>query len=191
MPIVTLNKVKTFLNITDTTKDALITALIPEIEADFLLIRNKPFIVITGNLTTGAEFITNVERFDPNNTLYYQRYERLLSDDQIDHLFDQICEGMTVSDIAGTKVYGKIINIDKFNQQITLDADASATATGEKLYIYPEGCQLAAAEMLKYMMNKKYAQSESFGDYSFSSEEMVSGYPKSITNKIRRFISFT
>lgn len=43
MAIVTLSEVKTFLQITDTSKDTLITALIPAIEADYLKIRNYAF----------------------------------------------------------------------------------------------------------------------------------------------------
>lgn len=43
MAIVTLEQVKTFLQITTDAKDDLIEALIPEVEADFLLIRNREF----------------------------------------------------------------------------------------------------------------------------------------------------
>lgn len=43
MAIVTLANAKTFLQITGTDKDDVITALIPEIEADFLSIRNAAF----------------------------------------------------------------------------------------------------------------------------------------------------
>jgi len=43
MAITTLSEVKTLLSITDTDRDALIEALIPEVEADYLIIRNWPF----------------------------------------------------------------------------------------------------------------------------------------------------
>lgn len=43
MAITTLDSVKIFLQITDTTRDTLIEELIPQVEADFLLIRNIPF----------------------------------------------------------------------------------------------------------------------------------------------------
>ena len=43
MAIVDLETVKTFLQITDDTKDDLIEKLIPQVEADFLLIRNREF----------------------------------------------------------------------------------------------------------------------------------------------------
>lgn len=41
--IVTLEQVKMFLQITGDAKDDLIEALIPEVEADYLLIRNREF----------------------------------------------------------------------------------------------------------------------------------------------------
>ena len=41
--IVTLDRVKTFLQITGTSKDDLITALIPMVEHDYIMIRNKEF----------------------------------------------------------------------------------------------------------------------------------------------------
>jgi hypothetical protein len=43
MAIITRTTAKTLLQISDTTKDALIDALIPQVEGDFLLIRNKAF----------------------------------------------------------------------------------------------------------------------------------------------------
>jgi hypothetical protein len=43
MPIVTRETAKTFLGITDTSKDAQIDLLIPAVENDYLLIRGLPF----------------------------------------------------------------------------------------------------------------------------------------------------
>lgn len=43
MAIITLERAKLFNQITTSTKDALIDALIPQVEGDFLLIRNKAF----------------------------------------------------------------------------------------------------------------------------------------------------
>lgn len=56
MAITTLANAKTLLNITTTTKNAWITALIPQVEYDYQQIRNKPFDVGTKvNITaTGA-----------------------------------------------------------------------------------------------------------------------------------------
>jgi hypothetical protein len=43
MAIITLARAKLFLQITDTTRDALIEALIPEVEADYERLRNRDF----------------------------------------------------------------------------------------------------------------------------------------------------
>lgn len=43
MAITTLQKVKTILQITDNSKDALITELIPLVEEDYQVLRRKPF----------------------------------------------------------------------------------------------------------------------------------------------------
>jgi hypothetical protein len=43
MAITNLENVKTILGITSSATDSYITALIPMVEADYLLIRNKPF----------------------------------------------------------------------------------------------------------------------------------------------------
>ena len=51
MAITTLANVKTYLGLTTTAKDAIITFLIPQVESDFLRIRNKPF---ETDATTGA-----------------------------------------------------------------------------------------------------------------------------------------
>ena len=43
MAITTISKVKTILHLQDNSLDAVISELIPLVEADYLLIRNKPF----------------------------------------------------------------------------------------------------------------------------------------------------
>lgn len=191
MPITNTTTVKTFLKITDSASDALIAALIPEVEADFIMLQNRPLIVITGNITTGSAVIASVARYRNDIGIYNQIVFEgdELNDDQIDHLFDQLEEGATVSDVTGLKVFGRIVSVDKLNQTVTISANSSETATGKKLYIYPAGSQLVAAEMIKHMMNKKSLQSESLGDYSYTNEQMINGYPESITKKIRRYVS--
>ncbi len=54
--ITTLDKARTILGVTDS--DALIEELIPMVEADYLLIRNKAFDEVDGEVVypTGAEF---------------------------------------------------------------------------------------------------------------------------------------
>jgi hypothetical protein len=51
MAITNLENVKTILGITSSVTDSYITALIPMVEADYLLIRNKPFDLDTDGIT--------------------------------------------------------------------------------------------------------------------------------------------
>jgi hypothetical protein len=190
MPIVTIEKVNLFGRIEGIGNDILIQELIPEIEADYLMLRNRPFPVISGNITDGSAVISLVQRYDAD-VVEYQNGNNFNGEnyDYYDHLFDELTEGMTVSDVTGSNVFGKIISIDKLNQAITLDSNSKETVFGKKLYVYPVGCQLVASEMIKYQMSKRYVGSESFGDYSFTNEQMIGGYPKSIVGKINRFVS--
>jgi hypothetical protein len=113
MAITTLSEVKTFLQIpaTDTSKDVLIEALIPQVEADFLIIRNAPF---------------------------------------------------------------------------DLDTD-------EVTILYPDNAELVASQMIGYMMTQAMStgggfKSESIGSYSYSLNDTVGVYPKSITGRITKFV---
>lgn len=54
MAITTLATVKTVLGITDSSKDARITALIPLVESDYLNIRNLAFDVVGGSIVYPA-----------------------------------------------------------------------------------------------------------------------------------------
>jgi hypothetical protein len=114
MAIITLSEYKTFpmYNASDSTQsDAVITALIPIVEADFLLIRNAPF--------------------DTEDT----------EDDS---------EGDTV---------------------------------------YPDNAKFVAAEMIYWNIKRSVGvQSESYGDYSFTADEMTLGYPRHIVAKIEKFV---
>lgn len=110
MAIITLAKAKTLLQITDTLKDDLIDALIPQVEADYLLIRNRAF--------------------DED------------SNDEID---------------------------------------------------YPDNAELVAAQMIGFLMTDMAKsggafKSESIGKYSYTSSEMVAGYPKTITSRIDKYV---
>ena len=110
MAIITRAKAKTLLQITDTLKDDLIDALIPQVEADYLLIRNRAF--------------------DED------------SNDDID---------------------------------------------------YPDNAELVAAQMIGFLMTDMAKsggafKSESIGKYSYTSSEMVAGYPKTITSRIDKYV---
>ncbi len=62
---------------------------------------------------------------------------------------------------------------------------------GEGNIVYPEGSKLTAGLMIGYVLNKQYGiQSQSISKYSQSNEATVLGYPKSITDRIKKYPKF-
>jgi hypothetical protein len=60
--------------------------------------------------------------------------------------------------------------------------------------IYPDGSELVAIQMIAFQMQQQQRvgagfQSESIGSYSYTKEKLIGGYPESITNKIKRYVS--
>lgn len=57
--------------------------------------------------------------------------------------------------------------------------------------IYPDGAGLVAALMISYHLNtgkRAGIASQSLGDHSVTFKDLVNGYPKEITGKIRRYV---
>ena len=55
--------------------------------------------------------------------------------------------------------------------------------------VYPEGSKLTAALMAGFILSKQYGiQSQTISKYSQSNETTALGYPKSITDRIQKFI---
>ncbi len=72
MAITTLERVKLYLTLTDTTKDDLISFLIPLVEADFLRIRNKAF---DTDADTGAIVYPNGAEITAIQMIAYHLYD--------------------------------------------------------------------------------------------------------------------
>lgn len=57
--------------------------------------------------------------------------------------------------------------------------------------VYPRGSDITAALMVNYQLraafNSKGTESENFGDYSYSREATIQGYPASVVGLIRRY----
>lgn len=69
------------------------------------------------------------------------------------------------------------------NREFDLDDDSNI--------IYPDGSKLTSALMIGYILNKQYGiQSQSISKYSQTNEATVQGYPKSITDRIKKYIKF-
>jgi hypothetical protein len=165
MAILTTEKVKEFLQITSTTYDTLINALIVEAESLYLLERNLPFYKITGNTTTGNFTIESI-----SNLKAVSRMDLLSSTSQT----------------------GIITAIDTDNGYVTLDTAATATTEEENFIVYPKGYRYIASKIIGWLMSKQTmsgVKSESFRSYSYENDDMsvLSGLPQTIANNITTF----
>ncbi len=189
MAITTLANVKTALGITGTAEDAIINFLIPQIEDDFLRIRNKPFdfgvmLTVTSGATTagdvevevdGGEFLVPVRAGDNPLTVAGK--------------ISQYVGRFVDSYQSGTDVifYGWV--------DVAFDARGTGAAVtiGDVDTIYPIGSELTAIKMVQWHKDRIKSlgvQSESLGDYSVTFGDIKNDYPKNIIGGIRRFASW-
>lgn len=201
MAITTLSNVKNILNISDNDSDIWIVSLIPQVESDYLHIRNKPF-----NVGTKINVETTGLSADEDMTIDIgdSEYEIELKDGDTAGIiarrvvnqmkpnrYYEILAPLSNSTSADIYVTEKYENWTESMSVLDLSVTASTdiTATVTKLQtIYPDGSELTAAQMIQHQMNKPAGvQSESLGDYSVTYAEMQGGYPRSITGQITRF----
>jgi len=145
--------------------DALITQLIPEVEADYLAIRGLDWRRATGDIANGSKTVSTVSTF----------------------------VGIEVGQLVdGTGVRGVIVSMDRDSGTIELDTAATADATGEALTVYPQAVRLTAARMLVFQINEGLRDSalsgESIEKHTTSADaDRIMGYPKAIVGGIRRY----
>ena len=191
MAITTLEQAKLILQISTTTKNDLISALIPLVEDAYEQIRNKPFDISVKIAVTSTAATADGE-------LYIE--------------FDGSAEGVEVKsgdtaaivamkiyqDLYAPYYYKKLSGVNVYlnhkygaYQEITFDANGTGTAATitENEKIYPAGSELTAIKMIGYSLqkNKEGKTSESLGDYSVAFDVSPGLYPKSITGTIQRF----
>ena len=108
--------------------------------------------------------------------------------DAVRGIFEKLARGMRCE---GTGISGAVDVFDAYNY--TMDLDTAATASGEDVLCtcYPAGSDYTAALMIGYNLYKRHGQkSESSGGYSYTEEDMLEGYPRSIAGMIERFAGF-
>lgn len=155
------------LYIVDEARDDKILALIPVIEADYRRIRGVDFLAITGDLTTGSKIIENVGT-------------------DAGEFPDEIEIGMILS---GSGIQSKVDTYDADLMTITAGDNATVTTDDVDITCFPAGADYTAALMIEYNLYKRHGfQSERTGDYSYSQEEIIGEYPKSIASSIRRYV---
>jgi len=182
MAITTLAQVKLILSITDSSKDALITALIPLVESEYLSIRNKPFDTVASGELMGYG--------DDTETEFTLKYHPIISGSLTVYINGTLTTAYTANIVSGIITF------------------TTAPAVGEKItadytavyFIYPEGSELTAIQMIGYRLQAdvtgKEIKSESLGDHSVTYENSAKGevgaggYPASITAGIRKYTNF-
>jgi hypothetical protein len=213
MAITTLATVRSLLQLTDTDKDAWISALIPKIESDYEHIRGKPFdkaakvnIATTGGLSADEEIEIEIgNSASVGGTASGLEYDiTLRASDTADMIAYRIINGIKPSGYfnfilrdAGT-TSADIYITERFPElqeyysvlDVTITSSTELTATVSKMQtVYPDGAELTAAQMIQHQMSKPAGvQSESLGDYSVTYGAMgQGGYPQAITGQIVRF----
>lgn len=216
MPITTTSQVKAILGITTTDQDAQIDALIPEVEAHYLALRNKPFdnatklTVETTGMSADEEMIITVGNYAAvGSTADGIEYDiRLRSGDTAGMIAKRIVAQMlpspyykvTTTVTGSTSTSADIYFSERFSDFLedfsVLDLSVSAsprytTSVSPLETIYPDGAPLTAAKMVAYNMGGAGGgiTEERLGDYSvsYASED---GYPRAITSGIQKFVTF-
>ena len=197
MAITTLAQAKLILGITGTTQDALITALIPMVEQDYLAIRNRPFdIGATLTINTGAGVAGNITvTIDGGATIV-----AVLAGDTATRVAWKIKLAIGDGYHYTSTISGAVLTITSIyaDTEVTVtftDTDTTGvTATvSDTDVIYPTGAEMTAIEMIEHRLSKKPVgvASESLGDHSVSYAAMNGKYPIEVTKGIKRFVGWT
>lgn len=181
MAITTKAKVKTILGITGTTQDALIEALIPLVESDFLNIRNAPWDtkvygerVGVGNGTQKIFALDNFPLILASEKIYINGV--LIASAEYDVNYNTGALTFDTAPIA--------------NSRITADYEVVD-------FFYPDGAELTAIRMIGWHLAQQKSigvSSESLGDHSVTYEKSATGaesYPASIIGSIKRYVRFS
>lgn len=181
--LITTNKIKSLLNISNTDNDNFIKALIPIVEQDICTLCKNDFIdcefdfissnKISFNSTENSLNLTGIESkgFIAGDTI---RVYKSLRNDQI----------FTIESIETNKLI--LDSIDEVTQEYS----------GENIYVakvkYPPGLKMIFAQMINFLVNENQEEtsnvkSEKMDDYSITYEDKSSGYSSSILSKLYNY----
>lgn len=181
MAITTLANVKSILNIStgDTTHDAWITALIPQVEEDYVNIRNKPFdvatqinIETTGGLPADEKMTFTIGNYSAvGSTRAGREYNVVLrTSDTADIIARRIVNQIepspfysvmpltgaatTEANVYFTERFEKWqANRSVLDFTVTVSTSSAVTATVSRMQtVYPVGSEFTAARMIQYQM---------------------------------------
>ena len=219
MAITSRATIKSILNISigDITKDAWIDALIPQMESDYVAIRNKPFDVGTkinftsttaipadGELTitlgnyaaigsvAGTEHNIVLRAGDTANVVARRVMNQIEPSSYYTVTAPLTGASSTSADVYLTERYEEWTeNYSVLDVSVAIPPGSGLTASVSKMQtVYPDGAEFTAARMIQYHMNAGKSagiQSEQLGDYSVTFVS-ESHYPRSITGGIKRYV---
>ena len=197
MAITDRDTVKSLLNIStgDTSKDAWIDALIPQIEEDYVSIRNKPFDVGTKNNFSAAaalgadrEIRITIGNYAIAGESAGTEYDILLRSGDTANIiarramnqiepsgYYNVTAPLANATSSSADIYLRE-RFEKWTENFSvldvsvsgLPAGLSATVTKMQT-LYPDGAEFTASKMIAYHMNagiKEGVEAESLGDYS-------------------------
>ena len=183
--IITLTQAKALLQISGTSQDSLITALIPEAESKYLQIRNYSFMQIKGTLLNGDKTVSNISLYPYSALTDYEIYARSIVSflNRMDYLYN-----------SANSIDNYVANIDIDNNTIEIDTAASTTVSDVVFTIYPHGSKMTAAKIIQYLMQKNSMnglRSETVGSYSWSKSDVSNPYgvPDDIFKSIKRYVN--
>lgn len=186
--IITLEEVKTLLQITNTDSDSLIIQLIPLVLTDVLEITNNYF------LDTNIRYNSNTISFSSTVVSSTPIYT---IQDSNSMFITEYLEKATDINITGSKYNDGNYSVDSVtSNSITLNSNYNTSLTtessGNDVYItrvnYPKSIKLILANMIKYRMQKNLGdgiKSKKIDDYSVTYDSInKGGYPKSIISSL-------
>jgi hypothetical protein len=202
MAITTLTRVKALLGKTDNDSDLQMSALIEQVENDYLAIRGKPFeegtlvtLEMTTSLTADEEITITIGNFAQigGTSNGWEFDVNLRKDDTADIIAKRI-----ITQIKPTSYYtmflssansttAKLYMMDRFPDvmenysvlDLEIDTSAQITTTIQKMQtIYPDGAEMTAVQMMQFHVNaieSAGVTGESLGDYSVQYAGNVQG----------------
>lgn len=148
--------------------DTITQALLNDAEDMYLTVRGKPFKEITGDTTNLAYTIDSVTDADVTG----------------------LEKGFF---IRGASIAGNVTDIATDNE-LTLDAAATATTADEDMFAYPVGAQSVVASITLYLRedagNNSTHKSEAIEKHSWANLDQMDtayGLPKKITSRIKSY----
>jgi hypothetical protein len=178
--IITLNETKSLLQITDTTKDTLITNLIPIVEQAICDYCNNEFIDEYFDYINSSSII--FESIDNSISLNNISNYKFNVNDSI-RIFNSLSNNQTFTIYS---ISTNSIIVDDIDTIIDENEGYPITLTR---IIYPKPLKIIAFKMIDYNLEKitPGLTSESIDDYSFTIMELNECYPKNILAGLNKY----